>query len=261
MTGIINYPVRLDGTLLDSITGLSVLATDPYKPAKRVLSIANLARTNKAKLNSAFYNKKVIKVRIGISRTTRALAEVSLDSLMGILQGQEKELLIPQSGGTRKYTVTYSDNNMTHSGGSYIEMELFFETSDHFGYDTAYTLLAQVSGFTSNYKNTTIAVEGSADWQAPLVTVTISALTDGTDKTVTIGNDRTGQQTAVTRTWLAGDVLVVDALNQSVKVNGVEVTFSGGIPEFAPGVGYLTYSDNLGSRTMSMTAKYYRRWV
>jgi len=257
----IAYPVSFNSNALTDVPGLTILETDPYKPASRTLSIAQLTRTNKAKVNSGFYGKKTIRVRVGITRATRALAETSLDILMGYLQGIEKDLLLQQSGGTRKYTATYTDYNLVREGGSYFILDLYFETSDHLGYDTAYTLLAQVSGFTSGYKNTTITVEGSADWQAPLITVTISALSGGTDKTVTIGNDRTGQQVSITRTWAAGDVIEVDALAQSVKVNGTEVAFTGGIPEFAPGVGYLTYSDNFTSRTWSMTAKYYRRWV
>lgn len=257
----ITYSAIVDGTDLTTVSGLTVLLTNPYAPARRKLSINLLARSNKAKTNSAFYVKRIITVRVGITRATRDLVETSLDSLMALIQGVEKELWLRQSGGTRKYTCTYSDFTLREEGGSYIEMDLFFECSDNFGYDIAPTLLKQVSGFTSGQKTDQITVEGSAPWQAPLFTLTYSAITGGTTATVTIGNGVTGQQVTITRTWTAGDVLVIDSLNKSVKINGVAVAFTGAIPEWSKGIGYINYLDNFTARTFSYTMNYYRRWV
>lgn len=253
--------VTFNGSDMTTVTGLTILATNPYVPGKRKLTIGEIARTNKSKINSAFYNKKTVVIRVGISRATRDLLEQSIDSLMQILQGVEKDLVINQSGATRKYTSTFSDSAMRAEGGAYVEMDLFFETSDHFGYDTAATLLTQVSGFTSAQKTTQITVGGSAPWQVPLITVTLTALSGGTSKYVIIGNDNTGQAVTISRTWAAGDVIEIDAKNQTVKVNGSEVAWTDAIPEFAPGTGYLTYSDNLTTRTWSMTATYIKRYI
>lgn len=248
---------------LATVPGLTILASMPYPPAKRKLTTYDIARTNRAKVNSGFYNKMTIIVRVGISRDSRDLVEQSSDTLMGLLQGLEKDLLVRQSGGTRKYTCSFADAVLRESGGSYLEMDLVFETSDHFGYDQNDTLLNQVSGYTSGQKTDLITLGGSAAWQVPKIIITISALTTGTSKSVIYGNDNTGQQVTITRTWAAGDVIEIDAhpLAQTVKVNGTEVAWTGAIPEFAPGIGYVSYSDNFSARTMSYTMTYKKRYV
>lgn len=257
----INYSANFDGNDLTTVSGLTVLATNPYAPAKRKLTINDLARTNKAKTNSAFYNKRPVNVRIGITRATRDLLEQSIDSLMTLIQGIEKPLLLKQGGALRSYTCTYSDMDIRVEGGSYIEADLIFETSDHFGYDTAATLLTQISGSTGGQKTTQITFGGSAPWQVPLITITHTAITGGTSKTITVGNDATGQAVTISRTYVVGDVTTIDAPNQAVKVNGVEVAFTGAIPEWAPGVGYVSYADTFTTRTYSMTMTYIKRYV
>lgn len=260
---LINYPANFNGVdLVASVTGLTILATNPYVPPKRNLTVSDLARMNKAKVNAAFYNKRSITLRCGLTRATRALVEQSFDTLLSLIQGREKDLLLNQSGGQRKYTATFSDCVLITEGGSYLEFNLVFDTSDHYGYDTADTLLLQTSGFTSSTKTDQIQIAGSAEWQVPKTTITFTAISGGTSKTVQVGNDATGQQVAVTRTWVAGDVLIIDALEQSVKVNGVEVAFSGALPEWVIGTGYVTYADNFtSSRTWSRTMTYKKRYV
>ena len=251
-----------DGVDLATISGLTILSTNPYKLPKRTLSSYVLARANKTKNNSAFYTDRNIEVRVGITRATRDLLETSIDSLNRILQGLEKPLILKQSNGLRKYYCTFSSAQAKEDGGSYIELSLMFDCSDSFGYDTADTLLTAWSAVTGNYRTDTLDVGGSADWQAPVITRTYSSITsDGTDKDVVIGNGATGAAITISRIWATNDVLEVDCYNRTVKVNGVEVLFSGGFPEFAPGVGYLTYSDQFTARTYSGQAVYAKRWV
>lgn len=250
-----------NGVDITTIAGLTILAINPYIPAKRGLTVNSIARTNKARINSAFFNKRTITVKVGIVQGTRALAEAALDSLMQILQGIDKDLVLNQSGGQRKYSATFSDAVMHVEGGAYLEMDLVFETSDHYGYDTADTLLKTITGYTSAQKTDQITLGGSAAWQVPKITITFSAISGGTAKTVIVGNDGTSQAVTIVRTWATGDVLEIDALNQTVKVNGAEVAFTGAIPEWAPGVGYISYSDNFTSRTLGYIMTYKKRYV
>lgn len=260
--GIVTYPFVFDGiSIPDVVNGFSVLSSDPYKMPRRDLIISDIARTSKSKVNSAFYKEKLITVSCSITRATRALAEQSFDSLMVLLQGLEKAMIINQSGDTRRYTCTLQDCQFTVSGGSYLEFDLIFECSDRFGYDIATKLLLQITNFTSGQKTDTIQIEGSAPWQVPIFTLTYSVVTTGTNKAVRIGNGSTGQVVVITRNWVAGDVLIINTLTGSVTVNGVEVLAIGALPEFAQGVGYVTYSDDFTARTFSMTVNYNRRWV
>lgn len=250
-----------NGNNLDTVPGLSVLKTDPYAPPKRKLSINELARTDKSKTNSAFYTAKNILVRVGISRINRNFLEQSIDTLMNLLQGLEKELVLPQAGAVRKYYCTLADMPVRKDGGSYIEIDLIFECSDRFGYETAYTTALNLSGITSSSRGDAIPFGGSAPWQVPVITIYYSAISGGTAKTVTIGNSLTGMQVSITRTWAAGDRIIIDAFNRTVTVNGADVAFSGAIPEWSPGLGNWTYTDGFTTRTFNASIIYYKRYI
>lgn len=258
----INYSANFDGVELTSVEGLTILATNPYVPAKRSLTLSQLARTNKAKVSGAFYNKRDLLVRVSINRATRDLLEQSIDSLMLLLQGLEKDLILRQSNTQRKYIASYSDSIVKADGGSHIEIDLIFVTSDHFGYDISSSLLTQITNFTSGNKTETIQVGGTAPFQLPVITLTYSAIGSTADsRNVTIGNGALGMAVSITRTWTNGDVIAISAVDGTVKVNGVNVTYTGAIPEFAPGVGYLTYNDTFTSRTFSATVTYTKRYI
>lgn len=267
MSQIIN-PVLFDGVDLNIVAGVTILRTDPYRPPRRSLSMSVVTRTNKSKVNSGFYVERTITVHVGISRATRALVEQSLDSLMQLVQGLEKPLVFLQSDTLRKYYATLSDAPIGDmSGGSYLELDLVFDCSDRYGYDLAPTLLLSMSGYTSANRSDGLIFAGSAEWQLPMITVTYVTITDGTAKTVTVGNSQTGQQVAVTRTWVPGDVLTVgyvlinNSYEPSVKVNGVETDFVGAIPEWRNGPGYWYYSDTFTARSFNGSITQVRRYV
>lgn len=245
---------------LTSVTGLSVLKTDPYKQPQRKLSIANLARSNKRRANSAFYTQKQIVVRVGITRSSRDAVEQSIDALNNLLQGVSKELWLQQSGSVRKYYCTLNDVTPRVDGGAYWEADLIFACDDSFGYDTAYTTIVNKSNSAAS-DNDQYNFQGSADFQAPIITVKLTAVTGGTAANMVIGNQQTGQSITINRTWAANDLVEIDSQNETVKVNGVEVAFTGAFPKFATGLGNLTYSDNFTTRTKTYFAFYYKRWV
>lgn len=257
----ISYAAQFDGNQLTSVTGVTVLATNPYNPAARKLTVGDVARSDKSNVNSAFYNKRTVTVRVGISRTTRDLVEASYDALLALIQGLEKQLILRQGGSNRAYTATYADSVFRVEGGSYLEVDLVFETSEHFGYDVSPTTLFTVTGFTSNYRSDPMTFEGSAPWQVPVITITFTSITATGTKAVTISNAATGQAVVVSRTWATGDVLQIDSQNKTVKVNGSEVAFTGAIPEFEKGVGYWAYSDTFTARTFNALIQYYKRYV
>lgn len=261
--GQVVYPVKFNNIDLNTISGLTVLRTNPYIFAKRTLDINQIARSNAAKVNTGFYTDRQIAVRVNMSQNTRALLEQSIDSLAGILQGLEKDLILPQSGTLRRYTATYADSVVKEDGGSYIEMDLIFATSDHYGYSLQYEKLLDATARTLYNYTDSFTVNGSADTQVPVITAFISAFTGATNNTVTIKNAATTQAIAVNRAWVAGDRLVVDVSNKSVQVNNADANYTGAFPEFAGNgtTGYLNYQDDFKTRTLALSAYYYRRYV
>lgn len=254
------HTANFNGRDLASIEGLTILQIK-MSPAKRNLTMADIARSNQSKALSGFYDKKTLPIRIAITRNSRDLAEQSFDDLMAILQGREGDLLVRQSGVLRRYSATYADFVQDISGGSYIEGDLIFETSDHFGYSLDKTLLINASGRTLYNYTDNFTIDGSAPTQAPIIKITFSALTGGTTKDVTIGNPASGQFITVNRTWLAGDALVIDSQNQTITVNDIDVDYSGSWPEWEKGPGYLQTTDGFLTRTMRNYTDYYKRYV
>lgn len=262
----ISYPAIFNDVDLTSVPGLTVLRTDPYKPPKRNVSMSNLARTSNSKVNSGFYTERFIAVRIEISRSTRELTEQSLDTLMGILQAKDKALILNQSSTRRKYYATFSDAiiESTTEGGSYLQMDLIFACSDKFGYDLGpTTLLSITTPFTSANRSDALIFNGSAEWQAPVISITYSAITGGTTKSVVIGNGSTGQQVTITRTWTAGDTITINPLDETapVRVNNTPVDFSGAILLWNKGIGYWYYNDTFTTRSFTGLITVVNRYV
>lgn len=259
--GQVTYPVTIDGVDLNTISGLTVLSTNPYVYPKRTLGTNLLARSNSSKITTGFYTDRQITVSVQISQPTRPMLESSIDALAGLIQGLEKELILGQGGTLRKYIVTYSDSIVGLSGGSYIQLSLVFMCSDRYGYSLQYEKLLDATARSLYNYTDTFTLNGSATTQTPVITAFISALTGATTNTVTIKNVVTNQGISVSRAWTAGDRLIIDTYNKTVTVNGSAVDYTGGFPEFALGVGYLNYQDNFKTRTLALAAYYYRRYL
>ncbi len=115
----------------------------------------------------------------------------------------------------------------------------------------------QKASYTDNF-----TFGGTAPFQLPIITVTYSAIGSAPVLgMVSIGNDSTGQQINVLRTWSATDVLVVDCKQNTVTANGVAASFTGAFPAFSVGSGTLDYLDNFASRTFTISAVCYRQYL
>lgn len=256
------YPLTFDNNDLGLLVpGLTVLAVNSYLMPKRKLITNDIIRSDQSKVSTGYYTDKEVVVTVGITQPTRSGAENSLDTLMGYIQGLEKNLVVYEGGQQRRYVATYADSILRHGGGSYIELDLVFVCSDRFGYSLQYEKLLDATGRTLYNYTDSFTVGGNAPTQVPVIAAFLSALSGSTTNVVSIGNVDTGRFITISRAWTAGDRLVIDCQNKTVKVNGTDVDFTGAFPEFAPGVGYLNYQDNFSSRTLALSAYYYRRYV
>lgn len=253
--------VIFDSNVVNNIDGLRVLAIDPDKPAKRTVTLVGLSAANARTASSAWFKERTITVSIDISQPSRGAAEASLDSLLAILNGKEKELIVDQSNMKRKYTATFTNYSINERGGSYMQIDLIFECSDALGYDLNYSLLVSATGATGNYRNDSFTIGGSAEYQAIYGIVTYTALTGASNGTVAISNPALLQTVTITRSWTAGDQLIIDGQTEQATVNGTLVAYTGKIPDFKLGIGYLVYTDDFTTRTINYLVRYKRRWV
>lgn len=250
--------------LAGAVPGLIVVGTKPLRFPNRVLSTAPVANTDLSVTSSSFYADKKVNVHVEIGRDTRELLDNALDILNSILQNPESALICSVGTGSRQWTATLANITENDLQGGWGDYDIEFECSTPLGQDAVSTQLFSnnLSG-SSNTVNFTVF--GSALWQQPQITITYSALTGGTAKTVTVGNSATGQTVTITRTWTTGEVLVIDSINKKVTVNGTEVPFTGAIPEWqgsTSGVaGSMDYTDTLTTRTRSSVGLYFKRYV
>lgn len=256
-------------SLQDNVPYLTVYAIEDYAP-DRTLNISPLARRHAQKLSSEYYQKRIIQISIYIAAPSRALVEKSLDILYANIQGNEGQLLMEKSGSVRVYTATYSKTSKNNSGigrgnalppqGGLADFTLQFECSDSFGYDTNYTVMMPKTSFSAATRIDSYTQGGGAETQVPFFEVQYTAITGGTNATVMVGNLNTGQTISVTRNWSQYDILQVDCRNKTVRVNGVDVPFTGAFPEFGLGLQSFTYSDTMTTRSYNYLVYVYNRW-
>lgn len=258
----IGYEVFFDDYQLTLVNGLRILSVNPYRPPERKLFIEDIIQSDRSKVTADFYTSKTITVKVDITVRTRELLQAALDTLLANIQGVEKQLVVPQGAGNRTYTATYSSYVISNEGGSYVELDLLFNCSDKFGYEPNQTLLLNNTSITTNYRIINLNnISGSAKTQAPIITLTIASVTNGATPTVTIGNPVTGQAVTISRTWVAGDVLVINSQSRTVQVNGTDVAFTGAFPYWINGGAVLNYTDGLTARSMTIRAVYARRYL
>lgn len=260
MTGATN--ISYNSNSLQGVVsgGFQIITSDidhfsnPDKSAK----MFPLAHANASALPFIAYPSRTIKVSGYLLDTTIANLDADIDTFKGYFTGQDQNLDIDYNGGTRRYTATANNVTITRPVGLlYAKFSIEFICTNPFGQAiTSNTLLDGSSGHTgfgrtsASYTDA-ITLLGNAPQQRPVITITLTAVSDASGGFITISNNTTGQGITVSRTWAAGDVLVIDCAQKIVTVNGVAFVFSGAFPEFAPGSGSINYTDNFTSRTMN----------
>lgn len=255
------HTVTIDSVnLATAVPGLMVVGTNPYQPASKKVNMFDIARTNKRVVTSEFFNAKRIVVIVEIGRNTRELMDDSMDTLNALLVGKNKTLLISQGSGQRQYTATVTNAIVRDPLGGHCTVDIEFECSDSFGQDQNNTQLI-TAAYSGRSFDMAFTMGGTAPWQQPIVTITLSGITGGDSKTMILANNATSQQVSLTRTFVNGDVIVFNSTTKKVTVNGTEVEYTGAIPEFAIGPGTLHYEDNMTAATVAVDAVYKKRYI
>ena len=256
-----------NGWNLNNTPGLQVYAIDVPGQQKKTLNIAALARRNARKVSSGFLQSNQLNLGVYVKAASRAALEQALDTLYANIQSRESALVIPKSGTTRQYTVSYEStaiNNPVQGAlspsGNVADLTLIFQCSDSYGYDTEPTLVSSISAQTLSSLSTTYTQGGGAEWQVPVFQLQLNSLTASGTNIITVGNLDNGQQITITREWSIYDFIVIDCRKQSVTVNGVEVEFTGAFPKFNPGTQTWTYGDSFTARSVKIYADVVNRW-
>jgi hypothetical protein len=136
----------------------------------------------------------------------------------------------------------------------------FVASNPPFGRDTSNTTACNTS-FTGSSKTSTFVLIGGTVVALPVITITLTAGTGLTSKYIQITNPSTGKLIRITRTWVAGDILIIDCENKTVKVNGTDVDYTGVFPTWSPDDTQIQYDDTLTTRTVTMNMVYKKRYL
>lgn len=247
---------------LTTLPGFEIFKIDHHKRPVRVSNWQKLARSDGKKLVNSEYSERVITISGVLRGTSRANYEANRDNLFLYLEPQEATLRIPQSGGNRDYTATVDDIDYSDEpqGGLAPIVLKFVCSNPPYGRDTSTTTSVNTRFTGSSKANTFVAVGGSKP-ALPVLTVTLNSGSGLTSKYIQLTNSTTGKLIKVTRTWVAGDVLVIDCENKTVKVNGAAVDYTGVFPSWNPTDTQLQYDDTLTTRDVTLTMVYKRRWL
>lgn len=206
--------------------------------------------------------------QIIIKGTLNANSIIDMDNLIDTFKGyftsKDKYLDIGHGGGIRRYVCTPETPIVTRPGGlTNVTFILTFNCTLPFGRNTIPTVAVDATGRTLGIYADGHNFLGNAPYQYVVATFTYTAVSGGTAKTVSFGNNANGQQISVTRDWASGDVLQIstDPLNRFVTINGSTYDFAGGWPEFQPSGQAMGYSDNLTTRTFNENVVYYPMWL
>jgi hypothetical protein len=254
--------ISFDGHSLQT-TGTSSIITNTIThaglPTKRAQYYA-LSHANASFLPFVEYPTKPITITGTLVSDTIADMDALLDTFDSYFIAQDANLDIDWNGSTRRYIATATNMLVDRPGNlAWANFTVTFTTQSAFGRDTTSTTALTATGRTSANYSDSVTFNGTAPWQLPIATITVTAqtgLAGVTGSYILWGNAGTGQQIYVNRTWTNGDVLVIDCTQKTVTVNGLPVAFSGAFPTFPPGSQTIGYSDNFSTRTFNITVTY-----
>lgn len=246
-----------------SFVGIITNLIDHTSQPDEVAQLYALADADGSSIPSLNYPSKKILIGGTIHGSTQDDLDERIDNFKAYFNGKNKNLDIDYRGGTRRYIATKNAMSVEREQTTlYATFRVEFICTIPFGVDTTTTnLWAAKTGFTSPTFTETPTIEGSAPYQYPVITITLTAITGAGDY-VQISNDNNGQELLLYGLGLVnGDVIVIDALNRVVTVNGIEVDYYGTFLELEPGANSLTYTDGFTTRTINVSAVYTKRWL
>jgi hypothetical protein len=222
-----------------------------------------LAHANGQVIPYTEYNSKVITLQGTIVGNGITDTDQKLDTFRGYFAKDGQNLDISYAGATRRYVCVPTSVDIDRPNGlSYAYFTVTLVCLSGFGQDTSSSFLVPLTtGLTSANRTDNITVPGSATYQLPIATVTLTAVSATGSQTMTFANNNNGQGVTVTRSgWAVTDVVTFDSLNRQVLVNGTVTDYSGSFIELNPGSQSINISNSFTSATYSYQVLQYTRW-
>ena len=228
---------------------------------ERSIDLETIAREDGFKIVNVGHDRKIIEVEGMLVTNTNSTMRTLLDSMKSSLRTKEKNLDIAYGGSTIRYEATVQD----------------IEIPDDFYHITAcpYRIIFVCQPFgksttpvSSSYNNVTgstytnsINVTGSAE-PRPVIQFTVDSETSLTkiqfqNKPV----DAVTNSITVSQSFNAGNVLIIDCGERTVKLNGNNSDFTGVFPTFYPSTNSITITFTSTAHQVDTLITYYPSYL
>lgn len=254
---LLSRDVYFNSNDLGAIENFAITDVRVEGVANRTLYDAKIANADKSVVSGANWHSKRIEIIGVISNTDKSGMETTIGTILSKCQELNKVLQLPYGGETKQFTASYETIEVRNPVGGFAEIGITFLATDPFAYDTTYTTVVTSNNLTTNNQSFGLTIsEGFV--QLPVITITIDSVT-GSTADLYFSNLTNDENITINRTWTANEVLVIDSENMTVKVDGVEVDYSGYIPFLSNGYNSLWYSDEFTTRQVDISVKYRKR--
>jgi hypothetical protein len=208
-----------------------------------------------------FWREKDIRVRGYIKTATGALMETYIETIKKNLRKSSRSLDITRYSVVRRYTATWVNPETFLVGRqgfnvTLVSFEIVFRAYGGFAMDRDYS--QQNVAMTSS-PSSDIPTNAGIYKALPIFEVVANSASGVTAFTVT--NNTTDEVIKYTGTIATGDVLEFDCENQTVKLNGVSVAFTGAFPSIDVGVNAMQFDATGGTFNFRVTTKWKNRYL
>lgn len=229
---------------------------------EKVMSLYAKAAVNGSVISGINYPSRKITIAGVIKGSTQDDLDSRIDTFKTYFNGQDKNLDIDYAGGTRRYVATANVVSVVRSHISlYASFTIEFVCTNPFGLDTSTTNIINQAANTAATYTATPTIGGSAEYQLPVITITLTAITGAGDY-IQITNDANDQEILIYGAGLVnGDVIVIDCVERTVTLNGDEIDYDGTFLELGLGAQSVTYTDGFTTRTVNIQGVYTKRYL
>lgn len=248
------------GTYDMQAAGVVVTSTNIYDAPHNDIQAAELPERDGALIVQQRYKSKPFSVEGYIQKDSVSALESARDAFLTAMSVKNQSFDIDYAGGVRRYLASATNIALGRGAPTTFSFSVEFLSPDGMGWDLTSSQLLAPSNVSTSAQSFPVTAGGS--YQAePLISVTVSSVTGGTAKTITLSNGVSLRGISIKRTWTSGDVLEVNTLNKTVFVNNVATDFTGQFPIWSTGAGTIEYLDDFTTRNCSISASYTKRWL
>lgn len=190
-----------------------------------------------------------------IKADTRTALMTAIDEFMKHMHKVDGLLKVTEGGRLRQYTANignFRPEQKTHDV-TVLRFKGEFQVFSPFGFDESRKVYTNT--IITATKTIQVDHEGNVDDGRPIILFIVDSETDMT--AITIQNTTTSESLTITTAFNAGDIVIIDAEDQTVKKNGSNIDHTGPIPSMKAGENTFQIDTTSTAHSLVFTIKFH----